>query len=606
MFTKFSASLLVACALVFNLTAQQATWQQHVSYQMDIDMDVVKNQYKGKQVLTYTNNSPDTLNKVYYHLYFNAFQPGSMMDVRSRTIADPDRRVGGRISRLQPDEIGYQRINSLLMNGKPQSFEVHQTILKVTLTDPILPGQKAVFEMEHEAQVPVQIRRSGRDNSEGIRYSMAQWYPKLAEYDKDGWHPDIYIGREFYGVWGDFDVKITIDKNYVVAGTGYVQNPNEVGHGYQTGEVIAPKGDKITWHFVAPKVHDFMWAADTAYHHYQLQVPDGPMLHFFYTDNANKEAWERLPDYAARFFKVMENLVGKYPYEQYSVIQGGDGGMEYPMATLVVGNGKFDGFFGLFVHEAVHSWFYGLLGSHEGKHPWMDEGFTSFIESEVVAAMLGKNADNPHARSYATYDFLAKSGKQEPLTTHADHYLDNRTYSISSYSSGAIFLNQLRYIVGEETFWKAMRRLFNDFKYKHPDPNDVIRVFEKVSDIELDWYQNYWVESTKHIDYAVKDVKSKKKETTITLQRLGDMPMPVDVYVQYKDGEIDRYTIPLAMMFGTKQDKDMKALTPWPWTHPEYTFTITAKGKVEAVYIDPLGYMADIDRGNNTWPTQSN
>ncbi len=203
-------------------------WQQHVDYKMDIDMDVNNYQYQGKQTLVYTNNSPDVLNKVFYHLYFNAFQPGSEMDVRSRTIEDPDSRVGDRISKLKPNEIGYINVNSLKQDGKKINYETVGTVLEVELAQPIQPGQSVTFTMDFDAQVPVQIRRSGRDNAEGVALSMTQWYPKLAEYDFEGWHADPYIGREFHGVWGDFEVNLTIDKDYVVGGTGYLQGEPEI------------------------------------------------------------------------------------------------------------------------------------------------------------------------------------------------------------------------------------------------------------------------------------------------------------------------------------------------------------------------------------------
>ena len=220
-------------------------WQQHVDYDMDIDMDVENFQYKGKQKLVYTNNSPDVLNRVYYHLYFNAFQPGSEMDVRSRTIQDPDPRVGDRINKLQPNEIGYIKVNSLTQNGTPITYEVVGTVLEVKLDKPIQPGEKVTFNMDFDGQVPKQIRRSGRNNTEGVALSMTQWYPKMAEYDFEGWHADPYIGREFHGVWGDFDVKLTIDKDYVVGGTGYLKDESKAG------------GGKKMLHFEAPNVHDF-------------------------------------------------------------------------------------------------------------------------------------------------------------------------------------------------------------------------------------------------------------------------------------------------------------------------------------------------------------
>ena len=279
-------------------------WQQHVNYSMDIDMDVKNFQYKGQQKLVYTNNSPDVLNSVYYHLYFNAFQPGSEMDVRSRSIKDPDRRVMDRISKLLPNEIGYIKVNSLRQNGKSITYETVGTVLEVKLDKPIQPGEKVTFYMVFDGQVPKQIRRSGRNNADGVALSMTQWYPKLAEYDFEGWHADPYIGKEFHGVWGDFDVKLSIDKTYIVGGTGYLQNPNEIGYGYETGTVKRAKGDKLTWHFKAPNVHDFTWAADPDYIHDSLQVPDGPVLHFLYSgDEKIQENWKKLQPQAIQLMQ---------------------------------------------------------------------------------------------------------------------------------------------------------------------------------------------------------------------------------------------------------------------------------------------------------------
>jgi hypothetical protein len=187
-----------------------------------------------------------------------------MMDERSRTINDPDPRVGERISKLSPEEYGWHKIKVLKQNDKDVKFKMEETILEVELNEPIKPGEKVVFYMEFESQVPIQIRRSGRNSAEGIDYSMSQWYPKMCEYDYQGWHPNPYVGREFYGIWGDFDVKITIPAEYTLGATGYLQNKNEIGKGYEDVGMKPDNSDKkrLTWHFYAPNVHDFMWGAD--------------------------------------------------------------------------------------------------------------------------------------------------------------------------------------------------------------------------------------------------------------------------------------------------------------------------------------------------------
>lgn len=589
-------------------------WQQRISYKMEIDMDVQKDQLSGVQNIAYTNHSPDTLNSVFYHLYFNAFQPGSMMDVRSRSIPDPDGRVRDRIFHLEEDEIGYQKIKSLKYRGEAIEFDMQGTILEVELPSPILPGETVQLDMEFEAQVPLQIRRTGRDNREGIEYSMAQWYPKLCEYDYEGWHANPYVGREFYGVWGDFDVTINIDKKYVVAASGYLQNPNKIGHGYEDeGVEIEPvEGDKLSWRFIAPNVHDFLWAADPDYRHTKHQVPDGPMLHFFYQVDSTRNNWEKLPEDASKAFQILNKTFGKYPYKQYSVIQGGDGGMEYPMATLITGSRSYGGLLGVTVHEAIHSWYQMVLGSNESLYPWMDEGFTSFASSYVLDKINNKNSLNPHAGSYFGYQGLVQANAVEPMSMHSDHYSLNRAYSTSAYSRGAIALNQLSYIMGEEKFYPAMLRYYNTWKFKHPNVTDFKRVMEKESGLELDWYFEYWINSTHNIDYEVSTLEAFKKGSKVRLKRVGKMPMPLDILVTYKDGSQELIYIPLVMMRGEKEaeawygEVKRTVLEDWPWTNEEYTFTLDKNPKnIDRIVIDPSYRVADIDRKNNYFPSSS-
>jgi len=601
---------LFAFLVVTAVTAQNnnSYWQQKVNYKMEIDMDVASYQYKGKQELTYTNNSPDTLNRVFYHLYFNAFQPGSEMDVRSRSIEDPDRRVKDRISKLSPSEVGFIKPISLKQDGKSLEYEVVGTILEVTLNKSILPGETTVFKMVWDAQVPEQIRRSGRNNAEGIELSMAQWYPKLAEYDFEGWHADPYIGREFHGVWGDFDVKITLDANYTIGGTGYLQNPDDIGHGYEApgSKAKKPKRGKYTWHFIAPNVHDFTWAADTNYIHDTYPGPNGVTLHFFYNNDPKIiENWKNLQPKTAALMDFFNKNIGDYPYKQYSVIQGGDGGMEYAMCTLISGNGKFAGLMGVTSHEMAHSWFQFLLATNEAKHEWMDEGFTSYISDEAINAVNEEENPNPHAGSYRSYYFLVNSGKEHPQSTHADRYASNRAYGISAYSKGAVFLAQLEYVIGSDNLKKTLKRYFNDFSFKHPTPNDFIRSAEKVSGFELDWYLTDWTQTTNTIDYAIKSVVMTENKTQVVLERKGLMPMPIDLFVTYEDGSEESFYIPLQMMRAEKPNPypsfNRVVLKDWAWAFPEYTFEIDNGKKVKNMKIDASQRMADIDLENNTF-----
>lgn len=608
-----------------NAVAQsKGYWQQQADYKMEVTMDVKSYQYSGKQELLYTNNSNDTLKRVYYHLYNNAFQPGSEMDARLQSIPDPDGRMvtkvknaegkeinKSRIAQLKPNEIGFLKISNFKQDGILATTKEVGTILEVDLAQPLLPGRSTLLTLDFNGQVPVQIRRSGRNNKEGVELSMAQWYPKMAEFDFEGWHANPYIAREFHGVWGNYDVKITIDKNYVLGGTGYLQNKNEIGHGYADDGVTVsiPKKQKtLTWHFLAPNVHDFTWAADKEYLHDKLVTEEGVTLHFLYKNNPKIiENWKKAQGYTAEILKFFNAMVGKYPYEQYSVIQGGDGGMEYAMCTLVLGEGELNGFIGLIAHEFGHSWFQQVLAINESKHGWMDEGFTSFIEDTVMNHFAEKKAANPYAGAYKSYFDLVKSGKEQPLSTHADRFDLNRSYSVSSYSKGELFLSQLIYLIGEDNLMKTLRRFYDEFKFKHPTPNDIKRTAERISGAHLDWYLTDWTQTTNTIDYGISEVvASETAQTKITLERIGRMPMPIDLLVEYTDGSKESFYIPLRMMHFEKENPTPEisrtVLTNWAWAFPNYSFTLAKpKSSIKKITIDPSGLMADIKKENNTF-----
>ena len=616
--------LLTSCIGFAQNNPNPGYWQQHVDYKMDVKMDVKKFQYTGKQEIVYTNNSNDTLHKVYYHLYNNAFQPGSEMDARLQAISDPDKRMvktfkkegkdvkESRISTLKPNEIGYLNIANFKQDGVAATTKVVGTILEVTLAKPILPKQKTTLSLDFDGQVPLQIRRSGRISEEGVALSMTQWYPKLCEYDFEGWHANPYIAREFHGVWGNFDVKITIDKAYTIGGTGYLQNKNEIGHGYQdTGvTVVHPKKTKtLTWHFYAPNVHDFAWGADNEFIHDMIIGPNNVELHFLYKNKKeNLENWKKMQPKTAELLAFFNENVGPYPYKQYSVIQGGDGGMEYGMCTLITGNRAFGSLVGVTAHELAHSWFQFVLATNETKHEWMDEGFTSYISNLAMNKVLPpKKPEVPYEDSYNNYIYLAKSGKEQPLSTHADRYDLNMAYGISAYSKGEVFLVQLGYLIGQENLNKTIKRYYNEYKFTHPTPNDIKRVAEKVSGANLDWYLLDWTLTTNTIDYGFKEVsEANAANTKVVFERKGRMPMPLDVMVEYTDGTKEFFYIPNTLMRWEKPNPFTgikgNVLKGWDWAYPNFTFEISKpKALIKSITIDPENIMADINKEDNVF-----
>ena len=593
---------LITFSLFSSLYAQNGYWQQHVDYYMNIDFDAVNGKFTGTQRLIYTNNSPDTLYNVYYHLYYNAFQPGSQMDIRNYTIKDSDGRIGNRIQLLYNEDRGYQKIISLKQDDKKLKYTTEGTVLEVTLNNPVLPGEKTIFNMEFESQVPLLIRRSGKINAEGIEYSMAQWYPKMAEYDKDGWHANEYIAREFYGVWGNFDVDITIDSSYTVAATGYLQNADEIGHGYSPKHTSA-NTEKLTWKFHAPMVHDFVWAADPDYKHEIISLRDGLDVHLFYQIDTANNNWDSLKYYIKDVFEILDTTFGKYPYKQFSFIQGGDGGMEYPMATLIVSKKSFDKFISTAVHELIHNWYYGVLANNESANPWMDEGFTSFAEDYVMDVIMPKST-GPRLGSSDDYLKMVDCDHQESLNTPGDFYGRNQTYYKTVYQKGELFLSQLNYIVGDETFYKGMIKYFNTWKYKHPQPLDFLRIMEKQADMELDWFYHYWIETTFTIDYGIKYFIDTDKGSSLVIERLGRIPIPVELNITYKDGREELFYIPLRMMRGKKEfNKDIQviSLPDWPWTYPEYEIILPVKtSDIAKIEIDKHHLTTDTNRKNNS------
>ena len=609
----------VGSLLLMNAFAQPDRWQQKINYKIDAALDVITNKVTGTEQIEYYNNSPDTLSKVFFHMYWNAFQPNSSMDVRSqqlgkvvlgkdkqdKDVLDWDRRVMDRIGKLSPAEQGYQKALSIKVNGKNQQLKEHETILEVVLDKPILPKSKTSFTVNFEAQVPLQVRRSGRDNVEGVRYSMSQWYPKMVEYDYQGWHANQYVAREFYGVWGDYNVKLTVPKNYMIAASGTLQNAEQIGFDYAPKSAKATStGANLTWNFIAQNVHDFAWAADPTYGMIKRQVKNGPMLYIVHkkVDSLQKR-WELMADTAVLAYPLIAKTFGPYPYKNYTFIQAGDGGMEYPMATFLKSASV-----GTAIHEWMHSWFQMMLGTNESLYHWMDEGFTTYASERVLGTLRGRQTFLQDG-SYNGYYRLVRSGFEEPASTHSDHFETNYAYSNASYSKGAVFITQLGYIVGDSLRDKILLDYYWQWRFRHPNPNDFIRVAEKASGMELDWYKEYWIQTTKTIDYAIDSLWDEGGKTKIRIKRVGTMPMPVDLQLSFKDGSKEMHHIPLNLMLSSKIAENKSVLNfthePWKWTHPTYIVESDRKlFDLNEVSIDPSQRLADIDKRNNVLKIQ--
>jgi len=601
-------TLVFVCSL--SLTQGQY-WQQLVDYTMEVTLDTETARYRGTQKLVYTNNSPETHHKVFYHLYFNAFQPGSEMAIRLKNAADTNRRFKIDIDSLTPEQQGFLKVTNLRQNGTRVQTVAAETILEVTLNEPLQSGESTTLELDFEGQVPDVIRRAGKNSAEGVAFSMAQWYPKMAEYDIEGWNTDPYTGREFHGVWGNFDVKISLNKDFTVAASGYLQNADEIGKGYADRQKPKAKKGVVTWHFVAPEVHDFTWAADANYIHDTYPGPNGVTLHFFYKNDPEIiENWKKLQADTAKMMEYYNTNIGPYPYKQYSVVQGGDGGMEYAMLTLITGGRNYGSLFGVTAHELAHSWFQHVLATNETKHEWMDEGFTSFISALASNEILEQNKDFPLEGSYRGYFNLANSGFEMPQSTNANRYKHNLAYESTAYSKGAVFLGQLAYLVGKEKVFEILQAYFEEWKFRHPQPNDFRRVAERVSGIQLQWYLTDWTQTTNKIDYAINTIENTETGSIVHLERKELMPMPQEVLVLYKNGDTELHYIPISLMRGEKQNPygiNWTVHNDWTWANPRYELQLDRTlEEVETIVLDPSNLMADVDKSNNYYVDKEN
>lgn len=584
---------------------------------MSVDVDEKTYRYDGNMTLKYTNNSGQSLSKVYFHLYFNAFQPGSMMDYRLAHLPDPSRnmmtnigtkekpKLVSRISLLKPEQIGYQKIKSLKYNGVTADFKVDGTILEVALPTPIAAGQEASFDLVWEAQVPEQIRRSGRNSADGVEFSMTQWYPKMAHFDEFGWHLDEYVAREFIAPFGNFDVTIRMQKDYIIGASGILQNPKAV-KGYDQTAKVPSTDNKATWHFKAENIHDFAWAADKNFVIDSAKTKGGITIYtiFIPSSKKNKENWTQALGLATEFFDFCADRFGPYPWPNYTIVQGGDGGMEYGTITLVTGNRNIQSLVGVIFHEAAHSWYQHLFGINETVDEWFDEGFTSYVQDLGMHYLFHKRGSvetNPVIDAYRGYYKLALSGKEEPMSLLADYYNTNYAYTNQAYNKGSVLAEQLGYIIGKENLQKTFLKFYDVWKFKHPTPNDFKRVAEEVSGINLKWYFNLFVNTTRKIDYAITNVT----DSGITVENKSDFAMPLDILVEYTDGSKELFYIPLREMRGEKPAESYKlyegikrtVLEDAFWTNP--TYTIPLSKTAAKIWIDPTQRLADVESSDN-------
>lgn len=506
--------LLIFTGLLVKPNCQQPTaggqlnyWQQQVNYTIDVSLDDKEHSLTGFEKMEYINNSPDTLHFIWIHLWPNAYK-------NDKTAFSEQLLENGntRFYFSKPEEKGYINKLDFKADGNRAQLEDHPEhidIVKLVLPQPLAPGQKTIISTPFHVKLPFNFSRGGHD---GQSYQLTQWYPKPAVYDNKGWHPMPYLDQgEFYSEFGNFEVNITVPKNYVVAATGELQNPGEkewlktragytwepvkqktktAGGQLKTSFQLYPDSEKeikiLT--YKQNNIHDFAWFADKRFivNTDTCRLASGRIVDVYtYYTPAGKENWKQSPGFAKDAIRHYSSQVGEYPYSIVSVVQGPEsfgGGMEYPTITVISPVTDPRELDYTIAHEVGHNWFYGILGSNERDYPWMDEGINSYYEYRY---QQGKNHHFRQTAEQSMLETQVAEIKDQPINTAAAEFTETN-YALIAYHKTAKWMEWLEKEMGPETFRKAMQAYFTQWQFKHPQPADLKKILESSSGKNLD------------------------------------------------------------------------------------------------------------------------
>lgn len=598
-------------------------WQQDVHYLIKARLDDARDVVEGDLTLYYNNNSPDTLRYVFFHLYEEAYIPGSYLN-------DPEGE--GVTSQEQKRPYAGTRINTLTSDGDTLRREQDNTILKVWLAKALAPGERAVFKINFTThwRMGVQRRMKLFDAWGAKHYDGTQWYPRISVYDRRfGWDTQQHLGNEFYGDFGTFDVELDFPHEYVVDATGWLQNPQQVlppelrarldianfkdKPWDEAPSVITPPdpAKRKTWKYHAENVHDFAFTADPTYRIGEAEWNGVKCIALAQEPHAS--GWQNAADYCAKVIEAHSTSFGMYVYPKMIVADARDG-MEYPMLTLDSGNEP--NYRGLFVHEIGHNWFFGMIGNNETYRAMLDEGFTQFltgwgleqIDGDTAVAEVPKSKyearytlpDLPReSEVYYGYQRDAVRDRLPAINTHSDefdHWTDKGSGGYGHvYSKTAVMLYNLQYVLGDSLFLSAIRNYFEQWHMCHPYVEDMRQSFHDFTGVDLNWFFDQWIETDRTVDYAVKNVKHRFRDggQTIHLRRKGNLNMPIDLQVTARDGKTYDFLIP-----NTWFEKRTSATVLPRWIgfdnlRRDYIAHVDIPTGIENVVIDPTNRLAD-------------
>ena len=602
-----------------NKMPHKAYWQQDVYYNIKATIDEETDIITATEQLTYTNNSPDELDVVYFHLYQNAFQPDSYLDeLQSKNGNNP------KYGKYESQKLGTI-IEKMTVNEINVITELDNTILKVYLPTTLKPNMSITFDIKFKTYFDDGDvrRRMAIFNSWGYKhYNGVHWYPRICVYDaKFGWTRDQHLGKEFYGNFGAYDVELDFSSDFVVEATGFLLNREEVlpkelrekldiknfkdKPWKSSPSVITPykKGERKIWKFHAENVHDFAFTADPTYRIGEAWWKDKVCYSLAQEPHASR--WQNAAEYAAKCIQVFSEDFGMYTYHKMIVADARDG-MEYPMLTL--DGGEDPQYRGLLVHEIGHNWFFGQVGNNETYRALLDEGFTQFLTAwgliKIDGDYLVENKDinkyKAHfetptkaidSRVYFAYINDATKYNDPVISTHSDHFdgaLGHGGGYRHVYYKTAAMLYNLQYVLGDELFLDAMKHYFATWKIAHPYNEDFRNSIIQYTKVDLNWFFDQWLETTKRIDYSVK-----VKDNVVTFNRKSGMQMPIDFKVIAKNGDTHNYHIPNNWFIKKTDATVLAKWHGWDLLHPEYSTTIDVPSGIAEVIIDPTNRLAD-------------
>jgi hypothetical protein len=573
-------------------------WQQRADYAIAVTLDTAAQSLRGRVTLRYTNNSPDTLRFVWLQLEQNLYAPGS----------EGSRLFGaGTRWAVRQDAPGGYTLGAVTVEGREAAATVDGTRMRVDLPAPLLPrGGVTTLAMDFAFRVPAY--GSDRMARDGALYEIAQWYPRVAVYDDlRGWNAEPYLGQgEFYLEYGDIDYAITVPAGYVVAGSGVLQNPQDVlTPAQRTRLAIADRADTIvhvitadeattaatrtvagmrTWRFRAERVRDVAWAAApdfawdaTSWHGVRCQALWQPAR--------TQGAWALGAEQTCWAIRTYSQLLAPYPYPQATSVAGPVGGMEYPMFVMVHAGERGDPatVFGTLDHEQGHEWFPMVVGSNERRYAWMDEGLNT-----LVNAYSGeRRIPGTHAwpALLASWREVVDEGLQAPLMTPPDRLALGALGAIAYRKPAAVLLTLRNHVLDPATFDMALREYVRRWAFRHPGPADFFRTVEQVSGRDLAWYwRGFWY-GDDVLDIGIAAVVASGGTTSIALRQHTGIPFPVTLRVAYADGTTDDVRLPVEV-----------------WGRgPRHTLTVPTRSGVTGVRLWPGGFVPDWDPANDAW-----